>query len=159
MTGYRPISALPHDMAVLGAQFKAAGRGDLRRLLLRRIQQEGKPAVAAVQARAGATVPSRGGLAGLVAANVGVRTSLAASGASVRIKPNKARPTSRTLAGIDASGTWRHPVHGDRKVWVEQTAAGARGYFTRTIDGKATAFRGAVLAAMDELTARLRRGV
>ena len=156
---YRPIEQASHDLAVLADLFKQAGRGDLRRMLLARIRTAGKPTIAAVQARARATLPQGGGFADLVAANVGVRSSLAGSGAMVRVRRNKTRPTDRTLVQIDETGTWRHPVYGNRDHWVEQSASGARGYFTRTIDGKAPEFRGAVLQAMDDLTARLRKGV
>ncbi len=159
MVAYRPISQASHDLAVLADLFKQAGRGDLRRLLLGRIRTAGKPTVAAVQARALSTLPRRGGFAELVAANVGVRSSLSSSGAMVRVRRNKTTPTDRTLVGIDATGTWRHPVYGNREAWVEQTSSSARGYFTRTIDGKAPAFRSAVLQAMDDLTIRLRKGV
>ena len=156
---YRPIEQASHDLAVLADLFKQAGRGDLRRLLLGRIRTAGKPTVAAVQARARATLPRSGGFAELVAQNIGTRSSLSGNGAYVRVKRNKTLPTDRTLIGIDATGTWRHPVYGNRDAWTEQTAAGARGYFTRTIDVKAPAFRGAVLQAMDDLTARLRKGI
>lgn len=159
MVAYRPIQQASHDLAVLANQFKQAGRGDLRRMLLARIRTAGEPTVKAVQARARATLPRRGGFAELVAANVGVRSSLASSGASVRIRRNKRTPTDRTLVGIDSTGSWRHPVYGDRDTWVEQTASGAAGYFTRTIDGRAPAFRSAVLQAMDDVTARLRKGI
>lgn len=157
--GFRPIEQAPHDLAVLADLFKQAGRGDLRRLLLARIRTAGKPTVAAVQARAQATLPQRGGFADLVAANVGTRSRLSGASAWAQVQRNKARPTDRTLVGIDATGSWRHPVYGNRDRWVEQSASGARGYFTRTIDGKAPAFRSAVLQAMDDLTIRLRKGV
>ena len=156
---YRPISQASHDLAALANLFKQAGRGDLRRMLLGRIRTAGKPTIAAVQAKALATLPRRGGFAELVAANVGVRSSLSGSGAMVRVRRNKTTPTDRTLVGIDATGSWRHPVYGNRDAWVEQTATSARGYFTRTIDGKAPEFRSAVLQAMDDLTIRLRKGV
>ena len=156
---YRPISQASHDLAVLADLFKQAGRGDLRRMLLARIRTAGKPTVAAVQERARATLPRSGGFADLVAANVGVRSSLSSSGAMVRVRRNKTTPTDRTLVGIDATGSWRHPVYGNRDAWAEQTATSARGYFTRTIDGKAPEFRSAVLQAMDDLTIRLRKGV
>lgn len=159
MTGYRPIGQASHDLAVLADMFKQAGRGDLRRLLLGRIRNAGKPTIAAVQARARATLPARGGFAELVAQNVGTRSSLSGNGAYVRVRRNKTKPTDRTLVNIDATGTWRHPVFGNRDAWVEQTASSARGYFTRTIDGKAPAFRSAVMQAMDDLTVRLRKGV
>lgn len=159
MVAYRPIGQASHDLAVLADLMKQAGRGDLRKMLLSRIRTAGKPTVAAVQARARATLPKRGGFAELVAANVGTRSSLVGNGAYVRVRRNKTRPTDRTLVGIDAVGTWRHPIYGDRSVWTAQTASGARGYFTRTIDGKAPAFRGAVMQAMDDLTVRLRKGI
>ena len=159
MVAFRPIQQASHDLSVLADLFKQAGRGDLRRMLLARIRTAGKPTIAAVQARARATLPRSGGFADLVAANVGTRSSLSSSGAWVRVKRNKTTPTDRTLVGIDATGTWRHPVYGNRDVWTEQTASAARGYFTRTIDGKAPEFRSAVLQAMDDLTARLRKGV
>ena len=57
MVAFRPIQQASHDLAVLADLFKQAGRGDLRRMLLARIRTAGKPTIAAVQARARATLP------------------------------------------------------------------------------------------------------
>ena len=159
MVAFRPIQQAPHDLAVLAGLMKQAGRGDLRRILLRRISVAGKPTIRAVQAEAGATLPISGGFAELVARSVGQRTSLRGNSAWVRVQSKGRLVTPRTMAGIDETGSWRHPVFRNRDHWVEQTASGARGFFTRTIDGYAPAFRSAVLQAMDDLTARLRKGV
>ncbi|MCB9415380.1 MAG: hypothetical protein H6526_08850 [Actinobacteria bacterium] len=152
----RDIRQAPSDLALLANLLKRAGRGDLRRQLLAAIRKEGGPSVKAAQEAAQEALPQRGGFADLVAKNISVRSSLSGSSASVRIRRKGKIPTDRTMTGIDESGTWRHPVF-TRAVWVEQSAPGAVGWFTKSIDATAPAYRSAILQAMEDVAAKLRR--
>lgn len=156
---YKDIRQAPYDLAKVANALKAAGRGDLRRQLLARIRVAGKPAVKAAQERALATMPKSGGLADLVASNLAVRSNLSGASASVRIRRKGKTPTDRTMVGMDEAGTWRHPVYGDRTKWVEQSAPASINWFTGTIDQHAPVFRDAVLAAMEDIAAKIRKAV
>lgn len=158
MTTYRHISQASGDLAKLANALKLAGRGDLRRELLAAIRRAGGPAVEKAQAEARATIPSRGGLADMVANNVSVRSRLSGASASVKVRKKNRIPTDRTMVSIDASGTWRHPVF-DPETWVEQSAAGAEGWFTKTIDSEAPQFRVQILRAMSDVAKKLERGL
>lgn len=159
MTTYRHISQAPGDLAKLANALKFAGRGDLRRELLAAIRRAGGPAVKKAEAEARATLPTRGGLADLVANNLSVRSRLSGASASVKVRRKVRTPTDRTMVSIDASGTWRHPVFGDRETWAEQSAAGAEGWFTKTIDSEAPQFRVQILRAMSDVAKKLERGL
>ncbi len=63
------------------------------------------------------------------------------------------------MVGIDATGTWRHPVRGNRRIWVTQSAPGAIGWFTKTIDRNVPQFRKAILRAMEDVAGKIRRAV
>lgn len=68
------------------------------------------------------------GLRGRVAAGVGVK--LTASGVQITTSMNQA--DERNLpAYLDARDGWRHPVFGNRSVWVRQTTGGS--WFTEII--------------------------
>lgn len=62
-------------------------------------------------------------------------------------------PSQRTLPRhLDSAKGWRHPVFGDREVWVEQKG---RPYFGATIKKRAPAFRRAIVQAMNEISNEL----
>lgn len=52
-------------------------------------------------------------------------------------------PEQRALPRLMNRGRWRHPVFGNRDVWVEQRP-GNRGWFTDTLNAKRPAIRKAI---------------
>jgi hypothetical protein len=66
----------------------------------------------------------RAGLRATIARSVRAKVSTSGNSASVRIQVNRNMlpPDQRTLPGHLNEGTWRHPVFGDRDVWVAQMA-------------------------------------
>ena len=158
MVAFRPIQQASHDLAVLADLFKQAGRGDRRRMLLARIRTAGKPTIAAVQARAGATLPRSGGFADLVAANVGTRSSLSSSGAWVRVKRTSRSPRTGRWWGSTPRGRGVTPCTGTATSGPTDRFGGARLLHPHH-RREGPEFRSAVLQAMDDLTARLRKGV
>lgn len=52
------------------------------------------------------------------------------------------------------TGHWRHPVHGDEKVWVTQTWASAAGWFDGTLNDETDSMRAAVQRGMDAASRR-----
>ena len=84
-----------------------------------------------MKASIGPSLPSRGGLAALVMAKVSLTTSAAAgSNAGVRIR---ARHRSYDLKRLN-EGRLRHPVFGNREVWVEQTAGVDPGFLDEAFE-------------------------
>jgi hypothetical protein len=105
-----------------------------------------------------------GPLRGEIAATVTARGRVTQSGLSAEIKSDGTLmpPGKSTLpAYADAEDPgflyrrWRHPVYGNRKVWVGQTWPSARGWFHATIQDQAQSFSDAVQKAIDETTAYL----
>lgn len=103
----RALSQLARDM-------KDADR-ELRRSLQRRMRAALEPAKQAV--RAETAWSSR------IPAAVTGRVSYAVKGATARVVVDaKKAPEARPLNNAGKSGTFRHPVYGNRDVWVAQAA-------------------------------------
>ena len=132
------------DFGRVAKKLKAAGEEGkgLRRELLKGINRETKPLRQAAKANARRTLPKRGGLARLVArASMTTKTRLSGASASVRIVAKKAEHIAR----ID-KGTVRHPVFGNRKLWVSQSVA--PGWFTKPMQEGSSKVRTAILQAV-----------
>lgn len=148
------MSSGAEQMAKLGADLKKAAAVDLRRELLRSGREMGKPIKVEIADSALAELPKRGGLAALIAA-AKVRVSVRLTGRSVGVR-FIGKWSGHDLKGID-EGLVRHPVRGNRKVWVAQKVAAH--YFTRVFDGPgAKIARDQWLAAVDRVAAKLRAG-
>ncbi|MCF6376898.1 hypothetical protein L2K70_04720 [Nocardioides KLBMP 9356] len=84
-----------------------------------------------MKANIGPSLPSRGGLAALVMAKVSLTSgAVAGRNAGVRIR---ARHRSYDLKRLN-EGRLRHPVFGNRSVWVEQTAGVNPGFLDEAFD-------------------------
>ncbi len=142
------------ELELLGRRLKSADK-QLRKDLLREIRAEGKPTVDDIKGEARSTLPSSGGLASLVARqSYGVRTRMSGKGAGIRIQG-----TGRSVRGLRSldAGTVRHPVYGNRGVWVSQSVA--PGFFTRPIEADLPRFRKAVTDAMEKTANDILRGI
>lgn len=172
-SGYKEYRQLAKDL-------RKAGKSDLRKALRKKITEAGRPVVDDVKAAVrDLPVTSRGGgrkarttynvgratterakssaarrAAGL-RATVASATKLqvTAKGVRIVIQSSKLPPDQRTLPRhLDSEKGWRHPVFGDRDVWVHQKG---RPYFAVTIKRRAPAFRRAVLEAMEQIRNQL----
>ncbi len=141
-------------LAQLGRDLKAAGEKDLRRELLRSGRAMGKPIKAELKDSATAMLPRRGGLAALIAgAKVRVATRLSGRNVGVSFI---GRWTGHDLASID-KGELRHPIRGNRSVWVSQTIPD--GYWRKVFTGPgADIARKEFLKAVDKVATKLRNG-
>lgn len=102
------------DLSKLANDLKSIDK-DLRKDLMKRIRQAAEPVRQAVQAEAS--------WSRRIPAAVRIRTSYAARGASVTVFVDaKKAPEARPLNNHDRSGTFRHPVFGNRDNWVAQPA-------------------------------------
>jgi hypothetical protein len=133
----------------LGAAIKAAGDKDLQRELRRAMQRGGKPLKDAARKGALERLPKRGGLAERVATSkFGVRTTTSGKGAAVRVIGQ----SGYDLQGMD-DGEIRHPVRGNRKVWVSQAVK--PGWFSDAEEAAAPKVRDELVKAIDVVAAKL----
>lgn len=129
----------------VGKRLKAAGDKGLRKEFLAGMQRAGAPLKAEAQASARTHLPHRGGLAAEAAGSgFSVRTRTAGRSVGVRVVA-KGRKV-RALGALDR-GRLRHPVYGNRNVWVTQHIA--PGWFTGALTRHADVVQAQMLAAMD----------
>lgn len=148
------------DVRIRGAQqlgdlskrLRAAGEDGkgLRRELYRGIQRASKPLRAEAQQAARRELPQRGGLAAEVGrAKFSTRTRAGRNpGVSIQAKGEAVRSTDR--------GFIRHPVFGNREVWVTQQVP--PGWFTETMQAGAPRVRREILEAMENVAQQIARG-
>lgn len=164
----------------LAKKLRGAARKDLRAKLRKQITQAGRPVVDEVRAAVrNLPVTSRGGGAkqrrafnverattSRAKASAGRRGSglrdviakatklqITAKGVRFVVASAQLPPDQRSLPRhLDSEKGWRHPVFGDRNVWVHQQG---RPYFGATIKKRAPVFRKAILAAIDETNREL----
>jgi len=117
---------------------------------LRSVPKESKKAVR--KAIVAATADIRGEMARRaswstrIPGAIGVRTQF--SSAQVQIRVNQARaPHARPYEGLSSGSSFRHPVFGNRNVWVAERA---RPFFFPAIDGNRDRVRDAVERAIIE---------
>lgn len=124
--------------------------------MAREIRAAGPPIRAEIRRSALATLPKRGGLNRWVAASrVTVRVRRGASSAGVTVVGGRNSSRGRSdLKRIDA-GRVRAPLWGDRRYWHLQSV---RPGFFRVSDEGVTAFRDAVVRAVDQAAAEVLRG-
>lgn len=133
----------------LSKRLKAAGEKELRKELNRGLREAAKPLAKLTKQEALRSLPSRGGLAALVASSpqkVQVRTG--ASTAGVRIVVGKKGGGARAAD----EGLIRHPVFG-KPVFVTQPVT--PGWFSETADRNAPAIRDEVAAVLEDFTRKV----
>lgn len=141
------------QLTKLAADLKAVGAKELRRDLLRGIQQATKELKDAAKKAALDNLPKRGGLNEFVASAkfaTRVRTSGRSPGVSI-----VASKSGHDLAAMDR-GRLRHPVYGNRRLWVTQTIT--PGWFTDAMRDAAQPVRAELLNVLDDIAGRLARG-
>ena len=139
----------------LARALKGAAGKPLRAQLRKHMTAAAKPTVKAARASALAKLPKRGGLAARVAGNpVGIVTKLGGRDVSIRFRAQGKRV--RDLEGID-QGTVRHPVYGNRSVWVSQSVT--PGWFTEPVQRAAPELRAAAGEAMEDVAQQIVRKV
>lgn len=115
---------------------------DMARHMRKEIRTAAKPVVDDMKSTiAGMSLPATGGAepytgpagAGGITSRIAAatRVSIAQNGVRIRVATGALGNASRLPGYIDAGTTWRHPVMGNRKAWVSQSAA-EPGWFSRT---------------------------
>ena len=149
------------DLNVYGAakldavarRLKETDNRALRKELYRGIARAGKPLKAAVRKGALEALPKRGGLNAFVAKSRTNLKPLAGKGdAVVRLTTAKKGSDLRAIN----RGRLRHPVFGNRKVWVTQTVP-AR-WFEKSVESQVDEVRKEVVKVIDDVAEKVARG-
>lgn len=146
-------------LEVLAKRLKQAGRGELRKELMRELRAQGKPAIEDVRKRALATLPRSGGLAARVAGSrYSVRTRASGKSAGVRIEA-----TGRTVKALKPmnEGNLRHPVYPKpdipRREWTWVSQRVEPGFFSDPIEARAPEIRRGMLRVMNDIANKIER--
>jgi hypothetical protein len=148
------------DLRTLSAQIKqVSDPKQVRKDLTKGLRQGAKPAAVAVKAAAKSLPAKSGGKAtGLrrrMASAAGVQVRTSGQMAGVRVRVSRARMGEQaSLAKVTNEGSWRHPVYGNRHVWVVQRSR--RGWFDSATARSAPAVRKALKKVLDDTERKLR---
>lgn len=147
---------MPVDLSVEGAdefqrlarQLRDAGEKDLRRELFRGIERAVKPLKEAAKDSARQRLPRGGGLADKVAAAKFSTKKRTGKDPGIRL-------TAKGPIDVEAldRGRLRHPVFGNRRVWVNQTVPA--GWFTEPVEAGAPEVRVELLKALDDVKRKI----
>ena len=133
----------------LGAEFKAAGAGGLRKEMLAEFRAEAAPLIQAERVSALEILPRRGGLGARVArSKIRAANRLSGSSVGMRITANN----SISLRQVDA-GTVRHPLFGNRGHWYSEPVT--PGWFDKPFKRGVEDLRRRLVAVMDRFAAKL----
>ena len=130
------------ELPLLAARLKAAGAVGLRAEMVAGLRAVAKPMVPLLQQSARTRLPRAGGLNEVVASQkpkVQVRTTGRTAGVRVR---------SQVKGNYTNTGTWRHPVFGDRKKWVQETDDHAAGWWDDTIEAHGDEAKAAAMGVL-----------
>lgn len=144
------------DLVRLSRALKAAGEGGkgLRRELRSGLNRETKETRAEMRAAILPALPSRGGLAADVHRSTRLTTTAATgSNAGVRIRARGRRSIRR----MNDAGSFRHPVFGNRDVWVTQSVK--RGFLNEPFQKSRPELQRAIVATIDRVRSQIYRSV
>lgn len=142
------------ELAGIAARLRAVGDKGLTNQFRAGLRAAAKPLVTKVKAAALEQLPKTGGLNKQVAGQrVSVSIPLTPRTASVRL-----RTTAPDTAQTD-SGFVRHPVYGNRNVWIKQDIPQAVGWWSQTLRDAGPEVTAALIVVMKaveiELSGRL----
>lgn len=124
----------------------------IRKELYQGLNRVTKGVRADMRASIGPSLPSRGGLAALAMAKASLNASATTGkNAGVRIR---ARHKSYDLKRLNA-GRLRHPVFGNRRVWVEQTAGINPGFLDDSFEKQKPEIAREVQRVLDDIARKI----
>lgn len=149
------------QLAHLAHRFEQAGEqgNGLRRELTKSVNAETKPIRRDMRAAIVPGLPKRGGLAADVLQSTRFTTSVSTEGRTrtagndigVRIRVRG----KRNIRRMNATGSLRHPVRGNRKIWVTQTAGVQKGFLDRPFEQARPELQSAVLGAIARIRGQI----
>ena len=137
---------------VVAKQLKEMGDKETTKAMTKGIREALKPFKAELKQSALATLPRRGGLARMVAnTKITNRTSTTRSGASVRVRGVNA--SARGQLALMDKGKVRHPLYGNRSVWVTQSVH--PGWWSTPANAQLPKIRSEVMHAIEQAAKRI----
>jgi hypothetical protein len=134
------------ELALVAARLRQVGDRDLRKELLSGLNRATKPLKEDVKQSALRTLPQRGGYARQVAAGkIATKNRMTGRNPGVRVVSQLGRGADR--------GQLRHPVFGNKQVWVVQPVT--PGWFTKPLETGADKVRGEVLDVLEQVARKL----
>lgn len=128
----------------------------LRRELYAGLNRVTKGVRADMKASIGPSLPSRGGLAALVMAKASLTTSaISGRNAGVRIKARSRKGGTEQLARMNREGRVRHPVFGNRKKWVDQTAGIDAGFLDEPFEKSKPEVARSISRVLDDIARKV----
>jgi hypothetical protein len=150
------------DLEALTRALKAAGDSGtgLRRELYAGLNRATKHTREQMKKAIPGALPTSGGLAAEVASTASFTATATGSGANtgVRIKGRRRGRKGSSLARMNA-GVVRHPVFGNRSVWVDQTAGVTKGFLDEEFQQDKPELRDAVIEVIQSVRAQIYRKV
>lgn len=142
------------DVAKLSRDLRAIDGPELRREFYRGINRATKPLKDDAKTNAVRVLPRRGGLGAFVAKTSLSTRTRGGQNPGVRIVAKKTKRGGRAsdVAAIDR-GRVRHPVFGNRTVWVMQSVTS--GWFTKPMEAGAQPVRRELLSVLDGVKRRI----
>jgi gas vesicle protein len=148
-------------LAALTRAIRAETDGkELRKELARNMRNALKPAAAeaksSIMAMASSGLPTAPALRASVAKKIRPEVKLGGQWSGARVKAFKTRNVRNfpnAPKRLNRAGGWRHPVYGNREVWVQQQ--GKVDWFDRSFEGREGQYRAAVEAAMENMARRI----
>lgn len=148
-------------LAALTRALRAEEDGkQLRKELARNLREALKPGAAeaksSVMSIASAGLPTAPALRSSVAKKIRPEVKLGGRWSGARVKAFKTknvRNFPNAPKRLNRAGGWRHPVYGNREIWVQQR--GRVGWFDRSFEGREGTYLAAVNAAMEDMARRI----
>lgn len=151
-----------HDgLAALVRAIRAEEDGkELRKELAKNMREALKPGAAqaksSIMAMSSAGLPTSPALRASIARKIRPEVKLGGRWSGARVKAFKTknvRGFPNAPKRLNRASGWRHPVYGNREVWVQQR--GKTHWFDRTFDGHEAVYKAAVEQAMEDMARRI----
>lgn len=142
-----------NELQAVSATIRRLGDTQIRRELLRMIQQAAKPLKEAAKTSAHDHLPHGGGLNEVVAGSkFAIRTRTSGRNPGVRV----VAASGHNIARMDR-GSVRHPVYprGPRSGWTWTEQKIPAGWFTKALEDKAPEVRAEIVHGLDDLARRV----
>jgi len=139
-----------NQLADVAKALRRAGDKDLQRQLYAGLRRSAKPLIVAARDNAEKTLPKHGGLNRRVARSR-FKVSTRGGGRNPGVRVTAAGLDRR----VDTSGTVKHPVFGNRDVWVTQKVK--PGWFTDPMEQGAPKVRRELLVAIAEVARKVEK--
>lgn len=142
------------DFIRLSKALKAAGRTQMRKDLHKALRDAVKAHTPKAEQELAKYLPYLRGRQKAVTQSAQVKTGRD-PGITVGVRFGSKRSTNARLA--NSGGVFRHPVYGNRSVWVDQPVPGAKGWFDRVWEESTPEVREQLRQVLQDIVERIAR--